>query len=430
MRPGVLSSVDRWMLPGELARLLQTAPARTVPTPRRTLRDWAVDAVLFLGGVAVWFGEFERSYVDNIYEVPELLRVADPVLGALVCLAVWWRRRFPFALGLFALSASAVSNTSWGALVVLLFSLALHRGWRQTTLAVLVSFPLGIPYIVLYFPNAGEDPRIILVFVVLMFGTVVAAGLAVRSRRQLITVLQVRADELRQDYERRLEDSRRDERRRIAREMHDTLAHRISLLTVHAGALEYRTEAAERGDAEPLSAAEVNAAVGVMRRAAHDAVDELREALMLLRASDESDAERCGTEPPQPDVDRLPALLAEAEAGGQRVDATIDGELSGLRAPVQRTVYRIVQEGLTNARKHAPDAAVDVTVRSGPCPVAGGAGVLVEIGNPVTPGVRHADGAGVGITGLSERVALHSGTLTHEIHDGRFVLRAEIPGGS
>jgi signal transduction histidine kinase len=204
------------------------------------------------------------------------------------------------------------------------------------------------------------------------------------------------------------------------------LAHRISLLSVHAGALEYRTAMAEGGTAPPPTAAEVYSAVSVVRSNANQALEELREVLHLLRHADATaDVEREESRAaPQPTTDRLPALVEEARRSGQQVHADLAEDLAALRPQLQRTVYRMVQEGLTNARKHAPGAAVDVQVRGEP-----GGEVVVEVGNPVPVGVTASEipGAGAGLTGLAERVALQGGELTREIADGRFRLRACMP---
>jgi signal transduction histidine kinase len=119
----------------------------------------------------------------------------------------------------------------------------------------------------------------------------------------------------------------------------------------------------------------------------------------------------------------LPALLDEARRGGQRVHGDLADGLAELRPQLQRTVYRVVQEGLTNARKHAPGAEVQVTAA-----VADGE-VHVEIANPAPLGVTTSEipGAGAGLTGLAERVALHGGELTREVSGGRFRLAARIP---
>jgi signal transduction histidine kinase len=191
------------------------------------------------------------------------------------------------------------------------------------------------------------------------------------------------------------------------------LAHRLSLLSVHAGALEFHP------DAPPEAIAE---AAGVIRATAHDALRDLREVIGVLRAGDG------GAGPPQPTLAELPALIDESRAAGMRV--AYDWRLPAA-PPVPdalgRNAYRIVQEGLTNARKHARGSAVDVCVSGGP-----GDGLEIEIRNrlPVgaVAGSSAIPGAGTGIIGLSERATLAGGRLEHGRTDaGDYRLWAWLP---
>jgi signal transduction histidine kinase len=413
--------VDRWMLPGALAHAVDPDG---VPRARRTPRDWAVDVTLFVVAGLVALVEQVALNAPNPFDLPLWLRIADPLLGGLLCLSLWWRRRFPVALGVAAMVAAAVSNTAFAALAILLFSVALHRGWIVAVPIAAGTALLGMPYIVAYFPESYGPPLPWFVAILLGACFVVAAGLGVRARRQLVIALRMRADADRREHTRQLEESRRAERQRIAREMHDVLAHRISLLSVHAGALEYRIAMAEEGTAAPPTAEEVRSAVRVVRSNATQALEELREVLDLLRQPGSAGDRETERAVPQPSADRLPALVAEARRSGQTVRADIAAEVAELRPQLQRTVYRIVQEGLTNARKHAPGAAVDVLVRGGP-----EREVLVQVANAAPIGVTTSEipGAGSGLTGLAERVALHGGELTRDIRDGQFQLRARIP---
>ncbi len=138
-------------------------------------------------------------------------------------------------------------------------------------------------------------------------------------------------------------------RRRIAREMHDVLAHRLSLLSVHAGALEFNSDA---------SAEDVAEAADVIGASARAALVELRGVIGVLR----EDVDESLTGPPQPTLADLPALVEESRAAGMRITARIELGDAAPAAAVGRTAYRIAQEGLTNARKHAPGAAVTLTV--------------------------------------------------------------------
>jgi signal transduction histidine kinase len=195
--------------------------------------------------------------------------------------------------------------------------------------------------------------------------------------------------------------------------MHDVLAHRISLLSLHAGALEIRPDAAP---------AEVAGAAGVIRASAHQALQDLREVIGVLREEPAGDP---GPERPQPTLRELPALVEESRAAGTtvRLDLTVDpAAVPGLTG---RTAYRIVQEGLTNARKHAPGAVVAVTIGG-----TAGDGLSVAVRNPWPPPGHEAaiPGAGTGLIGLAERAALAGGRLEHGHRgDHEFALTAWLP---
>jgi signal transduction histidine kinase len=128
--------------------------------------------------------------------------------------------------------------------------------------------------------------------------------------------------------------------------MHDVLAHRVSLLSLHAGALEFRPDA---------PAEEIAEAAGVIRTSAHAVMEELREVIGVLRDGGEQ-----GTERPQPTLCDIPGLVEESRAAGMHVTLEVETGEAEVPDGIGRTAYRIVQEGLTNARKHAPAAAVAV----------------------------------------------------------------------
>lgn len=178
-------------------------------------------------------------------------------------------------------------------------------------------------------------------------------GALARARRALLMSLEERARRAEAEQGRRVAEARMMERTRIAREMHDVLAHRLSLLATYAGALEYRP------DAPPERLAR---AAGVVRAGVHQALEELREVICLLRDEDAAAEDR-----PQPVLGDVPRLVAESRDAGAAVelrDEVVDA--GALPASVGRTAYRVVQEGLTNARKHAVGQPVHVAVRGGP----------------------------------------------------------------
>ena len=217
---------------------------------------------------------------------------------------------------------------------------------------------------------------------------------------------------LREQGDRAADEARAAERRRIAREMHDVLAHRLSLLSVHAGALEFHAAA---------PAEEVAEAAGVIRESAKMALEELRGVIGVLR----EDGGESPTQPPQPTLADLAALVEESRAAGMRVMAEIELGDAAPSAAVGRTAYRIAQEGLTNARKHAPGAAVTLVIRA----PAGNLEVEVRsLASVAVPADAPLPGAGTGLVGLAERVALADGELEHGVDgEGAFVLRARLP---
>ncbi|PXY30893.1 sensor histidine kinase [Prauserella muralis] len=405
----------RW-LPGELAVFRDPGAVR----PGHTARDRVADAALFAGALAFWAVEwsgYPPSYAD---QQPAWFLDVDPWIGLAACLALWWRRRFPVALVWALLPALLISGTATGATLAAILTVAIHRRWQVAALATAPYLAASVPFGYLN-PEPGMSRPATVAVVLLMFLTPLVWGVAIRSRRQLMVSLHRDAERQRREHELRLADVRRAERERIAREMHDVLAHRISLLSVHAGALAYRTAQAETGTGPALDPAEMGEAVSVMRDNANQALTELGDVLNVLRSGDPED-----TLTPQPRLRELPRLVEEARAAGQLVtfETPLPTGTGSLRPQVQRTAYRLVQEGLTNARKHAPGGEVTVRVAGAP-----GDGLEVEVTNTLPEGTPATGGAGagVGLAGLAERVNLDGGTLTHGPRQGRFVLRAWLP---
>jgi len=335
-------------------------------------------------------------------------RSVDLVLGALCCVAVGWRRRWPVAVAVLACLVGAYATSASGAALVALFTVAAHR--RPAVVAPVVAGYAVAPFLT---PLLRADlpattwPEAVLG--VALAAAVLGWGMLVRVRRQS---LRERAARLEVERELLVAELRQGERDRIAREMHDVLAHRLSLLALHAGALELRP------DAPPD---EVARAAGVVRASAHQALEDLREVIGVLRAPEQRSDET--PERPQPTLADLPELVEESRRAGTRVRLDHPDDLAAVPAAVGRSAYRIVQEGLTNARKHAPGAEVTLTVRAAP-----GDGVTVEVRNPLRAGSTGIPGAGAGLVGLAERAALAGGWLEHgPTPDGEFRLSAWLP---
>ncbi|WP_433125127.1 sensor histidine kinase [Micromonospora sp. CA-240977] len=251
-----------------------------------------------------------------------------------------------------------------------------------------------------------------LILMTAAYAALLGWGTWARARHALLAALRDRAWRAEQDQERRIVEARAAERTRIAREMHDVLAHRLSLLAAAAGAMEYRPDAPP----ERLSAA-----AGVIRASAHHALDELREVITLLRSDD---SESPADAPPGQTLADLPRLVAEARAAGQHIE--VDDPLGPsveVPAAVGRTAYRITQEALTNARKHAAGQPVRLAVGGAP-----GTGLSIAVSNPTMPDGGGAGHDGAGLIGLAERAALTGGRVAHHIDaSGRFHLTAWLP---
>ena len=384
---------------------------------RRTPRDWAVDTLCFLLGI----GFTAIVFVDGTdRRLPTVPIAVDAALGVLASLGLWLRRRWPVGLavivGLFAIysvSASAVA-------LIALFTVAVHRRLRTAVLVAagyaLTSFLTLLVRTDMSPPNWWQG-----VLGVVCVVAVLALGMFVRARRQLALVERERAAS---EQEIRVAEARQMERNRIAREMHDVLAHRLSLLSLQAGALELWPDA---------PSAEITRAAGVIRSNAHGALEELREVIGVLRSvradDDPADDDRAVGVPerPQPTLVDLPLLIDESRKAGMQVALECEvTDLSAVPEAVGRTAFRIVQEGLTNASKHADHAAVSVDVRG-----TAADGLTVEIRNPWPVGVAGTTpipGAGMGIIGLAERTALTGGRLEHgRTPEGEFRLWTWLP---
>jgi signal transduction histidine kinase len=226
-------------------------------------------------------------------------------------------------------------------------------------------------------------------------------GLYLAARRRLVTVLRDRAERAEREQLLRAEQARAEERRRLAAEIHDLVAHRVTLVILQAGAL--WTEAPD----DPT-----RAAAEELRANGCRALDELRELVGVLRRGGRDEA-------PAVDESRVPPLselAADAAGVGQPVELTEAGDPSNVSAVVGRTVYRVVQEALTNARKHAWGAATRVHVEYRPERIR--VTVHSGVGDRRAPGPLSGSGGGTGLAGLQERVELIGGSLRAGPADG------------
>jgi signal transduction histidine kinase len=344
------------------------------------------------------------------------LVILDIVAGVVACalLPVLLRWPVPGALALAVLavvSPAATPAATFGTLYV--------AQRRRFAVAAAVGAAGVVTHAVrgLWRPIGGLPYIWWLILVIVAEAALVGWGQLSQARRALIASLEERARRAEAEQGRRVAEARAFERTRIAREMHDVLAHRLSLLATYAGAIEYRP------DAPPEQVAQ---AAGVVRAGAHQALDELREVITVLRDDVSPDGGDDGQRP-QPGLADLPRLVGESRDAGASVrldDRVSDPE--ALPGAAGRTAYRVVQEGLTNARKHAPGQPVQVMLDGRP-----GEQLLIDIRNPLRDsrsGPVAMAGSGTGLIGLTERVRLAGGELDQQITPaGEFRLCARLP---
>ncbi|WP_433367084.1 sensor histidine kinase [Actinoplanes sp. CA-142083] len=479
---------------------------------RRSARGWLLEVSLAV--LALLLGLFFVSQsVSEGNGAPLQLEVGGGALSFVGL--VLFRRSHPVALTLALIPFGILLGMPMGATPIALFSVALHRPAR-VTIAVAGLHAVAVATVYGLVLGLTREYYESVAFVVLLHVSLVAVAMVIRAHRQLVASWAERARQAEEGQRLRIEQARLAERERIAREMHDVLAHRVSLLALHAGALEVRR------DASP----DEKQAAGVIRRSAYEALEDLRMLLGMLRAPAE--------DRPQPTLDDVPALVERSRLAGadivfamrraepgdalwgeaERDDEERDGagwgapgwgaagwgdaerdedERDGagwgaagrgaagwgaagrdederdeddVPAQTGRHAYRIIQEALTNALKHAPGAPVRVNVdicwprglelsvendllwehndglgnghgnhaepgaafgalRPGgagaEAPEADAGALVSSAGGPIP-------GAGAGLAGLRERVRLAGGRLEHgPTPDGEFNLRAWLP---
>lgn len=364
--------------------------------------------------VAMLFGVAIPTLIIVGTQPPGRLLI-DISIGVVSCLLMPALLRWPVAttivlVVLSAVSPAAIPTAATGALQVAQrrkFAVAIATGLA----GIVANGSRGL------WRPVGELPfGWWLVLVVFGYAGLTAWGALAQARHSLLISLQERAERAEADQDRRMRAARTAERAQIAREMHDVLAHRLSLLATYAGALEYRP------DSSPERLAR---AAGVIREGAHQALGELREVIGVLRDTDWHMAPDSG--PPQHLLTDLPKLIEESQVAGTNVRlhsrVADTAEVSGL---LGRTVYRVVQEGLTNARKHAAGQPVEIVLEGGP-----GDGLIIDIRNPLARDPHAppiAPGTGTGLIGLTERVELAGGQLIRTVTDaGEFQLRTSLP---
>lgn len=355
--------------------------------------DLLLTGCLLLGGVIDLTGGAWRSFAPN----PDV-----PTWAAALCtvgfpLTVSWRRTRPLETLLAALPFALLQAWSGAELqiaafcqLIIVFNIALRLPMRQLALtAGLLAVPLAVG--AARFPADGW--AIPLQSSLTSFVVVALLGIVMRTRQEYTASLRERAKQLEIERDQQAQLATAAERTRIAREMHDILGHNLSVITGLADGGSY---AARKN---PQRATEALDAIATTSR---QALTELRRLLGILQNHAPADTRAELT--PQPGLGELGHLIDGVRAAGLPVHVTVDGDLEAAPTGRQLTVYRVVQEALTNTLKHGgPDATARVTLSRTPESITA---EITDTGTPTAPRP-----GGRGITGMRERTALYAGTL-------------------
>lgn len=334
---------------------------------------------------------------------------------AAVVLTLLGRRRFPFAAPAATWLSSAALSFLDGRVIVnqaMLFlagmgaSLLLGNLRRDVQARVGLVIVLGGAAIVMYNDPRSEAGDLIFTPVLFAMGWLV--GYALRERTERTEAAEERAARAEREREAAARVAVAEERGRIARELHDVVAHAVSVMVLQVGAVRHRMPETESEDRETLKNVE---------QAGRAALAEMRRLLNAMR-HDGDEAELL----PHPGLDDLDALVDDVRAAGLDVSLQIHGDPVVLPPALDLSAYRIVQEGLTNTLKHAHASHADVEVQYG------GTALLLEVRDDGRGGPSSDNGLGHGLVGVRERVKIYGGDMTAGASPtGGFVLRARLP---
>ena len=393
--------------------LMLPVPRRRYAGPvKRRMLGWVIDVsfALAMAGAAV---------TEIWLPLPSVVGSGDPVVSTLVavtiCLALALRRAFPLVTAFIVLltwpvvySTHPILVLFWGLLVPIViatYSVARHGNRRDSLIgaaaaaAVLLYFDFGVA--------ALQQPEEIFFHWFVVVLAWVIGSLVNRAERRAAEA-QRRAVDIEAESRTRMLGAIADERSRIARELHDIVAHAVSVMVVQAGAAEQVV------DDDPAFA---RTALASIRSTGADALGEMRRVVAMLRD------DREGPLHPQPGLDGLSALAEDARQGGLEVSVAVGGKPHLLPAGLELAAFRIVQEALTNVRRHAGASAAQVNIDYTDT------AVIVQVRDDGSGGSDSTEGHG--LIGMRERAALYGGRLETVPTNGKgFTVRAELPVAS
>jgi signal transduction histidine kinase len=361
-------------------------------------------------------GVVEMVFASRSFD-PEAPDASLPVLISailLMTLPLLARRRFPFAAPATTVIAASVfsfvegefipfSGVGFLTLVVVAFLFGLVRDRRQAAAGLALAYATMI---VVHW-NEPDGALGDVAFVAIIFSLLWVAGLALGHKLAAAAEAEERAARLEREREERARAAVEEERARIARELHDVVGHSVSVMTVQAGAVRRLLRPEQEREREALL---------VVEHTGREALAEMRRMVGVLRHPEEAPALA-----PQPGLEQLARLVAQAREAGLPVELRVEGEPAPLPPGVDLAAYRAVQEGLTNARKHAGAGRVEVVVRYADSRVEL---LVVDDGR----GNGSGDGLGHGLAGMRERVALYGGEFEAGPRpEGGYALRVSLP---
>jgi signal transduction histidine kinase len=384
----------------------------------RRLHPWVVDGLLA--------GLLTALAVAGLVASPPQPQFPDPdALAGLVSLGqtlpLAFRRRRPgtvlvvvwLATGGYLLLGYPPNTTALLGAMVATYSVAAYGAGRTPVVGAL--FAAGVIAVVAAAAaGSGADATLTdLAAAVLVFLTAWVLGDRMRTRRAYTTALEERAQRLEQERQAQAKAAVRDERTRIARELHDVVAHNVSVIVVQA------TAAGRVLDSDDADPAGVREALGTIEATGRAALAELRTVLGVLRTDDQDDHART----PQPGLAKLPELVQHTRQAGLPVELWIRGERRALPPGVDLSAYRIVQEALTNALKHARPTSATVLVGYQPNRLD----LQVSNDDRAASPAGHQRG-GQGLVGMRERVLLFGGDFqAGPLAGGGFSVQASFP---
>jgi signal transduction histidine kinase len=373
---------------------------------------------LILGGVNIHFLAVERNLSGEVAVGLALVQSTPVLLAMYRPMAAWW---LSFAgtitVALLTLDFRVSPGDVWPwtplglqthLLVLTLVALRVRIGamagmWLLTVLTGMAL--VGYRYEGTISPNSN------LPVMAILSGTALVVVAAVRGRSEAMELLAEQAHLTSAERSRR---TLLEERARIARELHDVVAHHMSVIAIQAEAAPYRVT-------NPPE--ELSASFATIRKNAVDALSELRRVLDLLRA-EEGDRETSDRDEPQPTLGGLDDIVANVRDAGLSVETAVTGGARSLPSGVELSAYRIVQEALSNALRHAPDSEVRVEISY----VLGGVGLRIINGPSSNSLVQSATGTGHGLLGMRERVAMLGGEFSAgPTTGGGFEVAAFLP---